>query len=203
MFEGQEHKKGRTAVFGIFQNRPALETAISTLKDRGFRNSDISVLMPTEEETQTLAYEKGTKAPEGATTGSASGLVLGGAFGWLVGAGALAIPGIGPFVAAGPILSALAGAGIGGTIGGITGALVGMGIPKYEAKRYETHVKEGAMLISVHVDDGDWEDKATDLLESCGAKDIASTTEKRVEDDFVDGINRPDENAYQSFTPPL
>jgi hypothetical protein len=203
MFENKEHKKGRTAVFGIFQSRSGLETAISTLKDRGFRNSDISVFMPSEEESQTLAHEKGTKAPEGATTGSASGLVLGGAFGWLVGAGALAIPGIGPFVAAGPILSAIAGAGIGGTIGGVTGALIGMGIPKYEAKRYETYVKEGGMLISVHVDDSDWEDKATDLLESCGAKDIASTTEKRSDVDSFDKNNRPDADAYQSFTPPI
>lgn len=204
MFGDKEPKKGRTAVFGIFQSRSGLETAINTLKTNGFRNSDISVLMPSLEESQALAHEKGTKAPEGATTGSASGLVLGGAFGWLVGAGALAIPGIGPFVAAGPILSAIAGAGIGGTIGGVTGALIGMGIPKYEAKRYETHVKEGGMLISVHVDDGDWEEKATDLLESCGAKDIASTAEKRSDED-TDSTNhpRPDADRYQEFIPPI
>lgn len=167
---------GKTAVFGIFQDRMALDRAVSELRDQGFRNADISVLLPSG--AQSLAHEKSTKAPEGVATGFASGLALGGALGWLVGAGALAIPGLGPFVAAGPILSAIAGAGIGGTLGGFTGALIGMGIPEYEAKRYETSIKEGGMLISVHVDDAEWERKAKDILEACGAKDIAATSEK-------------------------
>lgn len=203
MFGDRQPKKGRTAVFGIFNSRSVLESAVNVLKERGFRNSDISVLMPSLEESQSMAHELSTKAPEGATTGSASGLVLGGAFGWLVGAGALAIPGIGPFVAAGPILSAIAGAGIGGTIGGITGALIGMGIPKYEAKRYETYVKEGGLLISVHVDDSDWEEKATEILEACGAHNIASTTEKHVEPEYYKTDVRPDGDRYQEFIPPI
>jgi len=170
-------KKGNTAVFGLFKNRAALETAVDRLKADGFRNSDISALLPDKDGTKDFAHEKATKAPEGTATGATSGLVLGGGLGWLVGIGALAIPGIGPFVAAGPIMAALAGASIGGAVGGITGALIGMGIPEYEAKRYEAYVKDGGMLLSVHVDNSEWSKKARDLLKAAGAENIASEKE--------------------------
>lgn len=175
----QKNEKGTSAVFAIFETRPALEGAIDALKTRGFRSTDISVLMPSEQGNQNMAYEKSTKAPEGAATGATGGLALGGILGWLVGVGALAIPGIGPFVAAGPILAAFAGAGIGGAVGGVTGALVGFGIPEYEAKRYETFVREGGFLLSVHVDDMTWLSKAKEILKNSGGNDIASTTEER------------------------
>lgn len=180
------NEKGNKSVFGIFDDRLELERTVDILKARGFRASDISVLMPTPESTKNFAHEKATKAPEGATTGALSGTALGGALGWLVGAGALAIPGIGPFVAAGPIMAALAGGAIGGTVGGVTGALIGLGIPEYEAKRYETVVKEGGMLISVHADDGDWVDKAQEILKEAGARDISSSSEAKSDKDEVD-----------------
>lgn len=170
-------KKGSNAVFGIFNQRFELERAVDQLKVNGFRNSDISVLMQDEGQTTDFAHEKNTKAPEGVATGASTGILGGGILGWLAGAGALAIPGIGPFVAAGPIMGAIAGAGIGGAVGGITGGLLGLGIPEYEAKRYETFVKEGGMLISVHVDDREWSSKAKEILEQCGARDIARVGE--------------------------
>ena len=142
-----------TAVFGIYKNRVDLEHAVDTLRGEGFRSSDISVLFPDNEGTKDFAHEKHTKAPEGTATGATTGAVLGGVLGWLTGIGALAIPGIGPFIAAGPIMAALAGAGVGGTVGGLTGALIGAGIPEYEAKRYEGKLREGNILISVHTED--------------------------------------------------
>ncbi len=171
-------KKGNKAVFAIFQDRSALERAVDSLKAGGFRNSDISVLMQSADETRDFAHQKSTKAPEGATTGATTGALAGGTLGWLAGAGALAIPGIGPFVAAGPIMAAIAGAGIGGAVGGITGALVGMGIPEYEAKRFESYVKNGGLLLSAHVDDGEWADKAKKIVEECGAQDISVASEE-------------------------
>ena len=166
-----------TAVFGIFPDRSSVDRAVDRLKTEGFRNSDISVLFPNKEGTKDFAHEKNTKAPEGAATGAGTGAVLGGTLGWLMGIGALAIPGVGPFIAAGPIMAALAGAGVGGALGGITGALVGMGIPEYEAKRYEGMVKDGGILLSIHSDDSTWTKKGKLVLEQCGAKDIASTGE--------------------------
>ncbi len=171
-------KQGRKVVFGIFQNRTALEACVDSLRANGFRSEDVSVLMPSKGDTTTFAHEKGTKAPEGAAIGGGTGAVLGGAMGWLVGIGAVAtIPALGPFIAAGPIMSALAGVGVGGAIGGVAGALAGIGIPEFEAKRYEAYVKDGGILLSVHVDDGDWEDRAVEILENTGAKDISGTTE--------------------------
>lgn len=164
-----------TAVFGIYPTRVSAEGAVDTLKAAGFRNSDISVLFPENTGTKDFAHEKNTKAPEGAATGAGTGALLGGGLGWLVGIGALAIPGLGPFIAAGPIVAALAGAGAGGAIGGLTGALVGMGIPEYEAKRYEGRVKDGGMLLSVHSDDSQWTKKAKEILERTGAEDVSST----------------------------
>lgn len=166
-----------TAVFGIYPKRAGVENGVDALKAAGFRNTDISVLFPENVGTKDFAHEKNTKAPEGATTGAGTGAVLGGALGWLAGIGALAIPGVGPFIAAGPIMAALAGAGVGGAVGGLTGALIGMGIPEYEAKRYEGRVKEGGILLSVHSDDSTWTRKAKEILEHTGAEDISSTGE--------------------------
>jgi hypothetical protein len=136
------------------------------------------VLFPENEGTKDFAVEKQTKAPEGTATGATSGAVIGGGLGWLAGIGALAIPGIGPLIAAGPIVAALAGAGAGGVVGGIAGALVGMGIPEFEAKRYEGRIKEGGILLSVHCDDSKWTKRAKDILEQTGAADVSSTGEK-------------------------
>lgn len=166
-----------TAVFGIYRDRISAENAVDSLRREEFRNTDISVLFPENQGTKDFAHEKNTKAPEGATTGAASGAIIGGGLGWLVGIGALAIPGLGPFIAAGPIMAALAGVGAGGAIGGITGALIGMGIPEYEAKRYEGRVKEGGILLSVHCDDSTWTKRAKQILEHTGAEDISSTGE--------------------------
>src|SRR5246500_527209 len=142
-----------TAVFGIYPSLTAVEISVDELKSAGFRNTDISVLFPESSGTRDFAHEKSTKAPEGATTGAGTGGVLGGALGWLMGIGALAIPGLGPFIAAGPIMAALSGAAAGAALGGLTGALIGWGIPEYEAKRYEGKIREGNILISVHTED--------------------------------------------------
>jgi hypothetical protein len=167
-----------TAVFGLYSTQGAVENAVDTLRTQGFRNTDISVLFPENEGTKDFAHEKHTKAPEGTATGATTGAVIGGGLGWLAGIGALAIPGVGPLIAAGPIVAALTGLGVGGAVGGITGALVGMGIPEYEAKRYEGRVKEGGILLSVHSDNSDWTTKAKKILEQTGASDISSTGEE-------------------------
>jgi len=171
-----------TAVFGIYPSITSVEIGVDELKSAGFRNTDISVLFPESAGTRDFAHEKSTKAPEGATTGAGTGVILGGALGWLVGIGALAMPGVGPFIAAGPVMTALAGAGVGGTIGGIAGALIGMGIPEYEAKRYEGQVKDGGILLSVHSDSSDWTKRAKEILKQTGAQDIASTGEASAEE---------------------
>jgi hypothetical protein len=169
--------KKNVAVFGIFPNYLSVEGGVDALKVAGFSNQDISVLFPEGANSHDFAHEKGTKAPEGASAGAGTGVVIGGALGWLAGIGALAIPGIGPFIAAGPIMAALAGAGVGGTVGVITGALIGMGIPEYEAKRYEGRVKNGGILLSVHCDTNDEKKTAERILERNGAQDISSTKE--------------------------
>lgn len=171
-------KKGSNAVFGIFQTRTGVEDAIEKLKESGFRNSDVSVLMSSPHGNDDFGHIKTTKVPEGTATGATSGALLGGGLGWLAGIGALAIPGFGPFVAAGPIMAALAGLGVGGAVGGIAGALIGWGIPEFEAKRYQDHVKNGGILLSVHVDDSAWGDKAEDILKVCGATDVAVAGEE-------------------------
>lgn len=168
-----------TAVFGIYSSYASVEHAVDALRDGGFRTTDISVLFPENIGTKDFGHEKGTKAPEGATTGASAGAVVGGTLGWLTGIGLLAIPGIGPFIAAGPIMAALAGIGIGGAVGGVTGALIGMGIPEYEAKRYEGRVIKGGILLSVHSDDSAWTKRAKTVLEQTGAEDIASTGETK------------------------
>ena len=166
-----------TAVLGIYRNQTDVERAVNSLKAAGFRNTDISVLIQDNLGSKDLAHEKASKAPEGAATGAGTGAVVGGVLGWLVGIGSLAIPGLGPFIAAGPIVAALAGVGAVGAVGGIAGALIGLGIPEYEAKRYEGRVKSGGTLLSVHCDDSHWTKRAKQLLESTGADDISSTGE--------------------------
>jgi len=165
------------AAFGLFPDRAGLERAVELLRGAGFRNSDVSMLMQETPGTKDLAHEAHTKAPEGAATGAAAGAVVGGVMGWLIGIGALAVPGVGPFIAAGPIVAALAGVGAAGTAGGLIGALIGVGIPEYEAKRYEGRLRKGHLLLSVHCDDAKWARKATDLLKQAGGEDIASTAE--------------------------
>jgi hypothetical protein len=167
------------AVFGLYATRRQVENAVDELKVQGFRNTDISVLLPENVGTKDFAHEKGTKAPEGMATGATSGAVVGGALGWLAGIGALAIPGVGPLIAAGPIIAALTGVGVGGAVGGIAGGLVGLGIPEYEAKRYEGRIKGGSILLSVHADDSKWTDKAERILKDTGAEDISSTSETK------------------------
>ena len=166
-----------TAVFGIYLTTDALANGLAGLKEKGFRNTDISVLYPENIGSKDLAHEKSTKAPEGASAGAGTGAAIGGILGWLVGIGAVAIPGLGPFIAAGPILAALAGMGAGGALGGITGALIGLGIPEYEAKRYEGRIRKGGILLSVHCDDSEWTKKAKMVLEETGADDISATGE--------------------------
>src|SRR5450432_616533 len=168
-----------TSVFGIYRDMASAENGVEALKAAGFSSNDISALLPDKEGTRDFAHEKNTKAPEGATAGAGTGALLGGGLGWLVGIGALAIPGLGPFIAAGPIMAALAGAGVGGAVGGLTGALIGMGIPEYEAKRYEGRVKDGGILLSVHSDSSYETKRAKEILERTGAQDIASTGEAR------------------------
>jgi hypothetical protein len=166
-----------TAVFGIYTTAATAEAAVDQLLARGFTNSAISVLLPDDASTRAFAHAKSTKAPEGTTTGVATGGVIGGTLGLLAGIGALAIPGVGPLIAAGPIVATLAGVGAGGAVGGIVGALVGMGIPEYEAKRYEGAVKGGGTLLSVHCDTSEQVDIAKATLNETGARDIASTSE--------------------------
>jgi hypothetical protein len=170
----------KTAVFGIYPSVAQAERAVDTLVRERFSNADISVLLPDNQSSKDFAHEKHTKAPEGTTTGVAAGGTIGGTLGLLAGIGALAIPGLGPFIAAGPIMGALAGLGVGGAVGGLVGALVGMGIPEYEAKRYEGRVKNGGVLLSVHCDTSDEITRAKDVLKRTGAEDIASTGEKSV-----------------------
>src|SRR5215472_14653472 len=162
-----------TAVFGIFPTYADVEEGVKALKDAGFRNTDISILLPENVGTKDLAHEKNTKAPEGAAAGGGAGLVVGGTLGWL-GIGALAIPGLGPFIAAGPIMAALAGVGVGTAVEGLTGGLIGMGIPEYEAKRYEGRVRNGGILLSVHSDNSSWTKSAKNILELTGAQEISS-----------------------------
>jgi hypothetical protein len=167
----------KKSVFCIVKSSEQASQVVGYLRDEGFSQNDISAIFPDTAGTRDFAHEKGTKSPEGAVAGVGGGAVLGGALGWLAGVGALAIPGIGPILAAGPIAAALSGAAVGGAVGGITGALVGLGIPEYEAKRYEGKVKEGGILLSVHTENSDEVKRAKDLFERVGAEDISSTGE--------------------------
>lgn len=177
-----------TAVFGIYDNSAQAELAVDRVLAAGFSNNDVSVLLPDTVSSREFAHEKNTKAPEGTTTGATTGGVIGGTIGLLAGVGALAIPGLGPFIAAGPIMAALAGVGAGATVGGVIGALVGMGIPEYEAKRYEGRIKSGGVLLSVHCESSEEISAAKDLLKATGAQDIASAGEKGVSSHGVETV---------------
>ena len=170
----------KNAVFCIAKDRHQAETIVDELKSAGFPSTDISVLLPDKSGTRDFAHEQNTKMPEGATTGVVAGMSTGAILGWLAGIGTLAIPGVGPFIAAGPIMAALGGAAVGGASGGIIGALVGMGIPEYEAKHYDGKINSGNTLISVHTDDADEERTVKDIYNKLGAEDIKSTTETAV-----------------------
>jgi hypothetical protein len=164
-------------VYALYDSRARLEAAVEALRAAAFRASDISVLGRDRDTTHELAHEINTKAPEGATAGGATGAAIGGVLGWLAGVGVLTIPGIGPLLAAGPIVAALAGIGAGGATGGLIGALVGTGIPEVEAKRYEGRIRSGHILVSVHCDDGEWEKRAREILQNTGGEDVAGTRE--------------------------
>ena len=168
------------AVFCIAKSELQAIDIVDGLKASGFSSGDVSVLFPDKGASRDFAHEQKTKAPEGATAGASTGGVLGGALGWLAGIGTLAIPGLGPFIAAGPIMAALAGAGVGGAVGGLTGALVGMGIPEHEAKLYEGKVRGGNILISVHTEDGEERRRAKDVFEGAGAEDVSTKQEASV-----------------------
>jgi len=169
-----------TAAFAIFPSRSEAEIAVSQLTAAGFSSQDVSVLMADNAGTRDFATEKNPKAPEGTTTGAGVGGTVGGTIGLLAGIGAIAIPGVGPLIAAGPIMATLAGLGVGGAVGGVVGALIGMGIPEYEAKRYEGRVKDGGILVSVHCDSSDEVSRAKDILKGAGGDDVASSGEKSV-----------------------
>ena len=172
-----------TAVFGILATRAQAEICVTNLRGAGFMNEDISVLLSDPEATKKLAVEKDTKLPEGTTAGATTGGLIGGALGLLAGIGTLAMPGLGAFIAAGPIMGALAGVGTGAVAGGVIGALVGLGIPEYEAKHYEGRVKNGGILVSAHCEEDAWVSKAKDILKRSGAEDIASADEVIDEDE--------------------
>ena len=166
------------AVVGLVSSQAQAEKIVTELQRAGFMSNDVSVLFPDKQGTRDFAHEKNTKAPEGAVTGAGAGGALGGTLGLLAGIGALAIPGVGPFIAAGPIMAALSGAAAGAALGGITGALVGLGIPELEAKQYEGKIKGGNILLSVHVENSEERTRAKKILETAGATDIATTGEK-------------------------
>jgi membrane protein YqaA with SNARE-associated domain len=168
------------AVFAIYSTRASVESALMALKDASFRNSDISILAPDNlGDFHDVATVKSSKAPEGTAAGATTGALIGGVLGWVVGIGSLAIPGLGPLIAAGPIMAALAGVGVGGAVGGVTGALIGFGVPEFEAKRYEGRVKTGGILLSVHADSNDWADRAKKILKATGGDDISVVGEHR------------------------
>lgn len=170
----------KTAVFGLVNDEAEASDVVEGLQAAGFSSEEVSMLFPDKSGRGTSGPEKKTKAPEGTGTGVGTGLVMGGALGWVAGIGALAIPGAGPFIAAGPLMAALSGAAVGAAVGGITGALIGMGIPEIEARRYEGRVREGSILISVHTEDAEQAQHARDILEHGGAEDISIAEEASV-----------------------
>jgi len=188
----------KRAVFCIVHDAASAQTAVERLRCAGFAATDISVLLPDRSGSRDFAHEQHTKAPEGATTGGVAGGVLGGIAGWLVGIGTLAIPGLGPFVAAGPMLAALSGAAAGAAVGGLAGALVGMGVPEYEAKRYEGKLRHGNILISVHTDDGSQRERAKEIFESVDAEDIGTAGEEPVDESRRDKKERKERERTAS-----
>jgi hypothetical protein len=199
------------AVFGIAKTEDQAIRIANDLRLSGFSDNDISVLFRDKQGTRDFAHEQHTKAPEGAVSGVVAGGIIGGALGWLVGIGSLAIPGVGPFIAAGPILAALSGVAAGGTVGGIAGALIGIGIPEYEAKRYEGKIREGNILMSVHAETSDEVSRAKDVFKNAGAEDVAYTGEESVsgklrgaayDPSALDSQSQPyDAEPYVSYEP--
>jgi len=169
------------SAFGIYPDQSTVTDAIDSLKSAGFRSTDISVLYPENLGSKDFGHERHSKAPEGAVAGGSSGAVIGAAIGWLAGAGSFMVPGLEPLAAAGPIMGMMAGMGVGITLGGLTGALVGSGIPEYEAKRYEGRVRKGGILLSVHCDDDAWSKTARGLLKQTGASGISTAGEARAD----------------------
>ena len=189
-----------TAAFGIFASRGEAEVAVNELINVGFSNQDVSVLMADKSSTREFAAEKNTKAPEGTTAGAGVGGAVGGTLGLLAGIGAIAIPGVGPLIAAGPIMATIAGVGAGGVIGGLVGALVGMGIPEYEAKRYEGRVKDGGILVSVHCDSSEEVSRAKDVLKRAGGEDVASAGEKSVSSHTAEkSVSGPADETIEAY----
>jgi len=170
----------KKSVFCIAKSEEQAVRIANNLKAAGFADNDISAIFPDKQGSRDFAHEQHTKAPEGAVSGAAAGGIIGGALGWLVGIGSLAIPGLGPFIAAGPILAALSGAAAGGTVGGITGGLIGLGIPEYEAKQYEGKLREGNILMSVHAEDSEQVSRAKDIFKNGGAEDISYSGESSI-----------------------
>ena len=192
----------KKSVFCIATSRDQAERIVNQLKNSSFSNNDISVLFPDKGSTRDFAHEKNTKAPEGAIAGAGTGGAIGGALGWVVGIGALAIPGVGPFIAAGPIMAALSGAAIGATVGGIAGGLIGLGIPELEAKRYEGKVKAGNLLLSVHTENSKEIAQAKDIFTKAGAQDICTTGEASTKDaPAPERASRPAATAVGSALP--
>jgi hypothetical protein len=190
------------SVFGIYADRSSVEEAVEALRASGFRGTDISVLFQENQGTKDFAHEKNTKAPEGATAGGIAGGISGGVLGWLTGIGALAIPGLGPLIAAGPIVAALAGVGAVGAVGGVIGALAGMGVPEYEAQRFEGRIKQGGILMSVHCDNDDWVKRAKEILKQSGAEGVDSKSESSA-DYFVSDKPLPRVRRAASYADPL
>lgn len=171
----------KNAVYCIAQTRNQAEVIVDALKNSGFLNTEISVLFSDKSGTRDFSHEQNTKMPEGATTGGVTGMSAGAVLGWLAGIGTLAIPGVGPFIAAGPIMAALGGAAVGGAAGGVIGGLIGLGIPEYEAKLYDGKIKGGNALVSVHTENSDQVKVAKDIYERAGAENIHSTSEGNAE----------------------
>lgn len=180
----------KNAVYCIARDKDQAEMIVDRLRTAGFASSDISVLMPDKSGTRDFAHEQNTKMPEGATTGGVAGMGVGAALGWLAGIGSLAIPGVGPFIAAGPIMAALGGAAVGGATGGVIGGLVGMGIPEYEAKLYDGKIRGGNALITVHTDNSDEVTAVKDIYKRSGAEDIKSSSESSVPSGSDDDASR-------------
>ncbi len=170
----------KTQVFCIANSHSKAEQIVERLQASGFPKEEISILLPDTEGKHDIGHVKATKAPEGATTGAATGGLTGGVIGLLAGIGALAIPGVGPLIAAGPIMAALSGAAIGGAAGGVVGGLIGLGIPEIEAKRYDEKLRKGNILISVHTEDSDQADRAKKTFKNAGAEDISTISEASV-----------------------
>lgn len=189
-----------TAAFGIYRDQSSAEAAVQALRGAGFRVEDLSILMPENLGSKELNVQKATKGPEGTATGAGVGAAVGGTLGLLAGIGALAIPGIGPLIAAGPIVASLAGLGAGGAVGGLAGGLIGMGMPEYEAKRYEGYVSKGGILLSVHCDNSEWVGRAKDILKQTGASDVSSTGESSADGGKSDRPYPRSENTREMDT---